>query len=67
MSYHMENPAADEARGVLERDLLGGEIVREISLSLFHKQVRHLAARFALPEPTARAVAEHAFHAGVSR
>jgi hypothetical protein len=64
MVSHTRNPAADEARGVLERDQLGSEIVRDISLSALHRQVRRLAVRFALTEPTARAVARLAYGEG---
>jgi hypothetical protein len=64
---HTRNPAADEARGVPDSDLLGGVIDREHSRKTYHRQVRRLAARFALPPCVAAVVAEHAFSQGAHR
>ena len=67
MFSNIENPAADEARGVPVLDQLGGTVGRELSLSLRNLQAYRLRLRFALPTHTAHVLAEIAYDAGVPR
>ena len=60
MPLKTEAPAGANG-GPSELNLLGSGYGSEDTPSIFRKQVAHLSARFSLPEPTARAIAAHAF------
>jgi hypothetical protein len=56
-----EKPAADEARGLPDADLLGGRIGIVANPSLSKFQAVYVTRRFRLSSSRAAVVAEHAF------
>jgi hypothetical protein len=56
-----EKPAADEARGLPDADLLGGKIGIVANLPLSKFQAAYVTRRFCLSSSRAAVVAAHAF------